>query len=119
RMDTFGFRQMNEEHIPGSRGGEMTFRILALDGGGTWSLIQVLTLADLYRSGGALLSGHQVLRDFDLVVANSGGSLVLGGLLKDLPLGEIARFFEDPATRRGIFAADAPTGRLARWLGRE
>ncbi len=82
----------------------MTFRILSLDGGGTWSLIQILTLVDLYRSGGALLSGHQVLRDFDLVVANGGGSVVLGGLLKDLPLVETVKYFEDGATRRAIFA---------------
>ncbi|HZS85414.1 MAG TPA: patatin-like phospholipase family protein [Stellaceae bacterium] len=85
----------------------MTFRILSLDGGGTWSLIQILTLIDLYRSGGALLSGHHVLRDFDLVAANSGGSLVLGGLLKDLPLGDVAKYFDDPATRRAVFAPGA------------
>ncbi|MBV9523515.1 MAG: patatin [Alphaproteobacteria bacterium] len=88
----------------------MTFRILSLDGGGTWSLIQILTLVDLYRSGGALLSGHHVLRDFDLVVADGGGSLVLGGLLKDLPLGEIAGYFEDEATRRAIFAPGGGNG---------
>src|SRR5882762_10523026 len=58
----------------------MSFRILSLDGGGSWSLIQIMTLIDLYRSGGALLTGHHVLRDFDLVVANSGGSMILGGL---------------------------------------
>ncbi len=81
----------------------MTFRILSLDGGGPWSLVQIMTLIDLYRSGGALLSGHQVLRDFDLVVANSGGSIVLGGLLKDLPLGDIQKYFEDAALRHALF----------------
>jgi hypothetical protein len=80
----------------------MTFRILSLDGGGPWSLIQIMTLSDLYRSGGALLTGHQVLRDFDLVVANSGGSLILGGLIKDLPLPEIQKYFDDPAIRHSI-----------------
>jgi hypothetical protein len=92
----------------------MTFRILSLDGGGTWSIIQILALIDLYRSGGSLLSGHHVLRDFDLVVANSGGSLVLGGLLKDLPLADIAKYFDDPATRHAIFAPRRRSGARAR-----
>src|SRR5690242_1093359 len=87
----------------------MSFRILSLDGGGPWSLIQIMTLSDLYRSGGALLTGHQVLRDFDLVIANAGGSLILGGLIKDLPLPEIQKYFDDPALRRGLFP------RLAGW----
>src|SRR5467141_131812 len=91
----------------------MTFRILSLDGGGPWSLIQIMTLIDLYRSGGALLTGHHVLRDFDLVVANSGGSIVLGGLIKDLPLTEIQSLFEDTALRRSIFAAEHGGRRLA------
>src|SRR6266481_6037598 len=84
----------------------MTFRILSLDGRGPWSLIQIMTLIDLYRSGGALLTGHHVLRDFDLVVANSGGSIVLGGLVKDLPLTDIQLFFADKAVRQSIFAAE-------------
>ncbi|MBV8652107.1 MAG: patatin [Alphaproteobacteria bacterium] len=95
----------------------MTFRILSLDGSGPWSLVQVMTLIDLYRSGGALLSGHQVLRDFDLVVANSGGAVVLGGLLKDLPLGDIQKYFEDPALRHALFPR-ARRGLGARLLGR-
>ncbi len=91
----------------------MSFRILSLDGGGSWSLIQIMTLIDLYRSGGALLTGHHVLRDFDLVVANSGGSIVLGGLVKDLPLTEIQLIFEDNALRRSIFAPTTGWRRLA------
>jgi uncharacterized protein len=82
----------------------MSFRILSLDGGGSWSLLQIMTLIDLYRSGGALLSGHHVLRDFDLVVASGSGSIVLGGLVKDLPLVDIRKFFEDEAQRSALFA---------------
>ncbi len=97
----------------------MSFRILSLDGGGSWSLLQIMTLLDLYRSGGALLTGHHVLRDFDLVVATGSGSIVLGGLVKDLPLTEIRRFFEDAALRRSVFAPVGPQrNRLARLLGR-
>jgi uncharacterized protein len=98
----------------------MSFRILSLDGGGSWSLLQIMTLIDLYRSGGALLTGHEVLRDFDLVVASGSGSLVLGGLVKDLPLTEIRRIFEDEAACRSIFAGRPArpglSGRLLRHL---
>ncbi len=82
----------------------MSFRILSLDGGGSWSLLQIMTLIDLYRSGGALLTGHDVLRDFDLAVASGSGSLVLGGLVKNLPLSEIRKIFEDAALERSLFA---------------
>jgi patatin-like phospholipase/acyl hydrolase len=58
----------------------MNYRILSLDGGGTWALIQVKALIALYDNEPAT-SGHDVLRDFDLVAANSGGSIFLGGLL--------------------------------------
>lgn len=98
----------------------MSFRILSLDGGGSWSLLQIMTLIDLYRSGGALLSGHHVLRDFDLVVASGSGSLVLGGLVKDLPLVDIRKFFEDEAQRSVLFAPPRTRpmmrGRLLRHL---
>ena len=46
----------------------MSFRILSLDGGGTWALIQVKALMALYPAG---TRGHTVLADFDLVGANS------------------------------------------------
>jgi uncharacterized protein len=97
----------------------MSFRILSLDGGGSWSLLQIMTLLDLYRSSGALLTGHEVLRDFDLVVASGSGSLVLGGLVKDLPLTEIRRIFEDAALCRSIFAGSpVRPGMSARLLRR-
>ena len=51
------------------------FRILSLDGGGSWALIQVMALINLY---GGDATGHQVLRDFDLVAANSGGRVMSG-----------------------------------------
>lgn len=47
----------------------MVYRILSLDRGGTWSLIQVKALMALY---GESTSGHTVLKDFDLVAGNSG-----------------------------------------------
>jgi patatin-like phospholipase/acyl hydrolase len=67
----------------------MPFRVLSLDGGGAWALIQVRALMALY---GESKTGHQILRNFDLVAAHSGGALVLAGLVEDLPLGEILQF---------------------------
>ena len=52
-------------------------RILSLDGGGTWALIQARALEKIY---GESTRGHEVLRKFDYVVANSGGSIVAGAL---------------------------------------
>ena len=61
----------------------MTFKSLSLDGGGAWALIEVRTLMKLY---GDDATGHDVLKNFDLVAANSGGSLVLAGLVEGLSL---------------------------------
>ncbi len=84
-------------------GAKSAFRILSLDGGGSWALLQVMALIRMY---GPETRGHDVLADFDLVAANSGGSLTLGGLLTDKPLSEILdRNFLDEAQRRRVFAA--------------
>ena len=79
----------------------MVYRILALDGGGTWSLIQVKALTALYDKN---TTGHTVLKDFDLVAANSGGSLVLGGLVENLKLGDLFNYFQDEQKRKSIFS---------------
>jgi len=79
----------------------MAYRILALDGGGAWALIEVSALIALYSKS---TTGHQVLSDFDMVAANSGGSLVLGGLVEDLALGDLLGYFEDEAKRKSIFS---------------
>ncbi len=79
----------------------MTFRILSLDGGGTWALIEVQTLIDLY---GAEARGSEILAKYDLVAANSGGSLVLAGLVEDLKLSDLLSLFMDEAKRRSIYS---------------
>lgn len=79
----------------------MTFRILSLDGGGAWALIEVRALIALYGSD---TRGHDVLRRFDLVAANSGGSIVLGGLIENLTLGELRGYFEDKEKRCAVFS---------------
>ena len=85
----------------------MTYRILALDGGGSWALIQVRALIDMY---GSSTTGHQVLRDFDLVATNSGGSVVLGGLVEDVTLDTLRGYFEDEKLRRSIFSPTTSLG---------
>lgn len=79
----------------------MTFRILTLDGGGSWALIEVHALIRIY---GENAKGHDILKDFDMVAANSGGSLVLAGLVENLSLKQILDYFLDEQTRRALFS---------------
>ena len=79
----------------------MPFRILSLDGGGAWAIIEVEALIALY---GEQARGHDVLRDFDLAAANSGGTLVLGGLAENLALADLRGLFLDETKRRAIFS---------------
>ncbi|HEY1806274.1 MAG TPA: patatin-like phospholipase family protein [Terracidiphilus sp.] len=76
------------------------FRILALDGGGSWALIQVMALIDLY---GESATGHEVLSSFDLAAANSGGSIVLGGLVENMTLSDLLAFFLSLEKRKSVF----------------
>lgn len=90
----------------------MTYRILSLDGGGTWALIQVRALMSIF---GPHLTGHQVLSQFDLAAANSGGAIVLGGLVENLPLAEVLDLIEGPTERNAIFS---PTSSLEDQIAR-
>jgi hypothetical protein len=85
----------------------MTFRILSLDGGGAWALIQVRTLMKLY---GDETPGNEVLQEFDLVAANSGGSLVLAGLVENLKLTDLLQLFLDEGKRKSIFSPTTSVG---------
>jgi uncharacterized protein len=78
----------------------MTYRILSLDGGGTWALLQAIALAETY---GHEASGHDVLSRFDMAVANSGGSIVLAGLMADFPLARLIALFGTAEQVQGIF----------------
>ena len=78
------------------------FRVLSLDGGGSWALIQAMALIDIY---GPNATGHDVLSDFDLAAANSGGSIVLGGLVENMPLHTLRDFFLSEEKRKSVFKA--------------
>lgn len=82
------------------------YRILSLDGGGSWALIQVLALQALYPDA---TTGHTVLKDFDLVAANSGGAITLGGLIENLSLKALlSSYFLDENKRKQIFTRINP-----------
>jgi uncharacterized protein len=78
------------------------YRILSLDGGGSWVLIQARALIELF---GATTRGQEVLSKFDYVAANSGGSIVFAAMLEDMRLGEIRDFFLTESKRKTIFVS--------------
>ena len=90
-----------------------TYKILSLDGGGPWALLQAMALQKIYKVD---TRGHQVLKDFNLVAANGGGSITLAGLIANMPLNAILEdWFMSNNMRRRVFA---PTRFLNTWFGR-
>ncbi|MGI4944961.1 MAG: patatin-like phospholipase family protein [Janthinobacterium lividum] len=85
-------------------------RLLALSGGGSWSLIQTRALATLFPGQ----SGRAILSQFDLVAGTSGGVIVLAGLLGDMTLGAITQMFLDPVVRAQLYVpVDGPASLAA------
>jgi uncharacterized protein len=93
--------------------GVVMYNILSLDGGGSWAIIQVMTLQKLY---GDDAPGSHVLKNFDLVAANSGGSIVAAALFLDMKLSTIRALFETRAERRKMFAP-LPFGSITTFAG--
>jgi hypothetical protein len=77
------------------------YRVLSLDGGGSWALIETMALMAMF---GPDASGWDVLRHFDLAAANSGGSIVLGCLVANFTLRQTYQFFADEGKRRSLFS---------------
>ncbi|APQ19034.1 patatin-like phospholipase family protein [Maribacter hydrothermalis] len=75
------------------------YKILSLDGGGSWAIIQLLTLKDKYGN----INGHQILQKFDLVIANSGGSIVLAALAENYTIDKAISLFKEQKNRELIF----------------
>jgi uncharacterized protein len=90
------------------------YRILCLDGGGRWSLISVMALQRIF---GDTAQGHEILKHFDLVAANSGGSIVLGGLIENMSLERLLELF---CTSGMLFPPEPlfSARRLYHWLTR-
>lgn len=80
--------------------GTQKYRILSLDGGGSWALLQVMALQKIY---GEYAPASKVLDDFDLVVANSGGSLVAAALADGKTLDAILNMFMSDEIRLSVF----------------
>lgn len=76
------------------------YNILSLDGGGSWAIMQLLTLKDRYGN----IGGHDILQKFDLVIANSGGSIVLAALAENWTLEKALSLFDDKTIRESIFS---------------
>jgi hypothetical protein len=82
-----------------ARPGKKPFRILSLDGGGTFALIQAKVLDDLFPGE----DGHQVLSHFDLVSACSGGAIVAAALIEGYSPRQIFELFDNPVNRHALF----------------
>jgi len=89
------------------------YRILCLDGGGRWSLVSVMALQKIF---GEKAQGHTVLAEFDLVAANSAGSIVLGALAENMSLDRLLGLF---TTSGLLFPRESLSlTRLYHWLTR-
>lgn len=87
------------------------YRILSLDGGGSWALIQARALGRLF---GDDIDGQTILSKFNLVVANSGGSLVLAALATGRTPRQIYDLFLEDKVRESLFVSKRRTiSRLA------
>ncbi len=81
----------------------MSYSILSLDGGGTWALIQARVLYERYKDENPNITGHEVLRKYDLVIANSGGSLVLSMLCANIKVIDFVDVFNNTDILQSIF----------------
>lgn len=77
----------------------MPYRILSLDGGGSWVLIQACVLKDIYEN----IRGHELLENFDMAIANSGGSLVIACLCNNMTLDETIAYLRMKAIVKKLF----------------
>jgi hypothetical protein len=75
--------------------------VLSLDGGGSHCGLLAVALGRLY---GDDVNGREILRRFDVVAANSGGSIVLAALAAGYTPHEIAGFYADAAVVRRMFS---------------
>ena len=77
----------------------MAYKILSLDGGGSWAILQLLTLKHKYGN----VKGHEILRNFDMIIANSGGSIVLAALAENWAVDKALSLFDNKEVREQVF----------------
>ena len=83
------------------------YKILSLDGGGSWAVLQLLTLKERFKNDFPELHGHDILKQFDMVIANSGGSIVLAALAENYTIDEALALFDKASNRRKIFSENS------------
>lgn len=77
-----------------------SYKILALDGGGSWAILQAMALGKLY---GYDTPGQTILNKFFLAAANSGGSIILAGLALNFTPRDLMTKLNDQSLRQEIF----------------
>ncbi|HRH04023.1 MAG TPA: patatin-like phospholipase family protein [Bacteroidia bacterium] len=102
----------------------MPKKILSLDGGGSWAILQAMALKHTYSNTDIGTNCRMILNQFDLVVANSGGSLMLAAMIEhaDEDIDVVIEMFKNPDIRSNVFSKlrigeRAPVEFLARRLG--
>lgn len=82
------------------------YKILSLDGGGSWAILQALALEKIFKEKypEREIRGHEILKHFDFVVANSGGSLILAALCCDWSITNIKEVFLDGESLQKVFS---------------
>jgi len=85
------------------------YKILSIDGGGTFCLLQAKVLLDLYGD----VSGHDVLKNFDMVAGCSGGAIVAALLADNQGPKAILALFLTRAMREQLFS---PLKWYERWM---
>lgn len=78
----------------------MSFKILSLDGGGSWAILQAMALMDIYPGR----TTKEILNEFDLVTANSGGSLVLACMIEFDDMQQVMGMFLSEEMRKSVFS---------------
>jgi predicted patatin/cPLA2 family phospholipase len=77
----------------------MTTRILSLDGGGTWGILEAIALAAIYPGQTAA----QILSYFDIIAGTSAGAIIIGALLSDIAPIDIVSMFLDETSRDKLY----------------
>jgi hypothetical protein len=82
----------------------MPKKILSLDGGGSWAILQAMALKEIYKDKSTKC--RDILNEFDVISANSGGSLVLAGMIEyaDEDIEKVIETFKNENLRTQIFS---------------
>lgn len=78
----------------------MPSKILSLDGGGSWAILEVMALGKLYGSD---TPGQDILARFDFAAGNSGGLIVLAALALNFSPQQLLNFLNSETARKTIF----------------